>query len=152
MKSNRLVISSIIVCEDDEDDRFLLNDVLQHFKPKLKVEFLSNGVLLMELLKNYVPDLIFLDLDMPYKNGLECLLEIRENPILEKLPVIMFSSTTRASNIQTAYDMGAHLFLIKSPTFSEYASSIRAVLKLDWSKPDAIKEQYCVNGRYTAFT
>ena len=152
MKSNRLVISSIIVCEDDEDDRYLLNDVSQDFNPKLKVEFLSNGELLMDLLKHYVPDLIFLDLDIPYKNGLECLFEIRGNPGLEKLPVIMFSSTTRAANIQTAYDMGAHLFLIKSPTFSEYASSIQAVLKLDWSKPDAIKEQYCVNGRYTAFT
>jgi len=146
------MMNNIIFCEDDEDDRFLFNDVLRDFNSKLKIDFVSNGVRLMELLKHYVPDLLFLDLEMPFKNGLECLVEIRENATLEKLPVVMFSSTTRQANIQTAYDMGAHLFLIKSPTFSEYASSIRAVLQLDWSNPDAIKEQYCVNGRYAAFT
>ncbi|HTM91299.1 MAG TPA: response regulator [Flavisolibacter sp.] len=146
------MISNIIFCEDDEDDRFLFNDVTKDFNPKLMVEFVSHGLRLMELLKHYVPDLLFLDLEMPFKNGLKCLVEIRRNPTLENLPVIMFSSTTRQSNIQTAYDMGAHLFLVKSPTFSEYASSIRAVLQLDWSKPKAIREQYCVNGRYTAFS
>lgn len=151
MLYRKLMINNIIFCEDDEDDRLLFKDVLHDFNSELKVEFVSHGLRLMELLKQYLPDLVFLDLEMPFKNGLECLLEIRRSPALEKLPVIVFSSTTRQSNIQTAYDMGAHLFLIKSSTFSEYTSSIRAVLQLDWSKPDAIKEQYCVNGRYTAF-
>jgi DNA-binding NarL/FixJ family response regulator len=104
------------------------------------------------ILKNYVPDLLFLDLEMPFKNGLECLLEIRESASLQHLPVVVFSSTTRQSNIQTAYELGAHLFLVKSPTFSEYASSIRAVLELDWSSPNAVKEQYCINDRYAAFS
>lgn len=152
MISNKLSISNLIFCEDDDDDRFLFNDVLQEMNSKLKVDFVANGVRLMELLKHYVPDLLFLDLEMPFKNGLECLVEIRSNPRLKDLPVVMFSSTTRQSNIQTAYEMGAHLFLIKSPAFSEYASSIKAVLGLDWSKPNGIKEQYCVNGRYAAFS
>jgi CheY-like chemotaxis protein len=152
MASGKLIISNIIFCEDDEDDRFLFSDVLHDFHSKLRVEFVSNGVKLMELLKNYVPDLLFLDLEMPFKNGLECLLEIRESASLQHLPVVVFSSTTRQSNIQTAYELGAHLFLVKSPTFSEYASSIRAVLELDWSSPNAVKEQYCINDRYAAFS
>jgi DNA-binding NarL/FixJ family response regulator len=152
MGSGNPTISNIIFCEDDEDDRFLFNDVLRDFHSKLKVEFLSNGVRLMQLLKHYVPDLLFLDLEMPYKNGLECLVEIRGSASLEQLPVVVFSSTTRPSNIQTAYDLGAHLFLVKSPTFSEYASSIKAVLQLDWSRPNSVKEQYCINGRYAAFS
>src|SRR5436305_14991714 len=106
----------------------------------------------MQLLKNYIPDLLFLDLEMPFKNGLECLVEIRANPVFATLPIIMFSSTTRHSNIQTAYEIGAHLFLIKSSRFSEYASSLTAVLSLDWSKPVVSTEQYSINGRLTRFS
>jgi DNA-binding NarL/FixJ family response regulator len=89
---------------------------------------------------------------MPYKNGLQGLVEIRSNEKLRDLPVVVFSSTTRPANIQTAYEMGAHLFLIKEASFSAYASSLKAILKLDWSSPSVIKEQYCINGRYAAFS
>ena len=152
MIKSRLTIDNIVFCEDDEDDRIFFGEVMQEHYPSLKIQFLSNGIRLMELLKNFIPDLLFLDLEMPCKNGLECLVEIRDNPKLENLPVVIFSSTTRQANIQTAYDLGANLFLIKSPTYSEYASSLKAVLNLDWSKPNEIREQYCVNGRYTAFS
>src|SRR5690242_8692345 len=116
--TNKLKISSVIYCEDDEDDRLLFNDILQDFNPRLKVEFVTNGTRLMELLKHFAPDLLFLDLEMPFKNGLECLIDIRQNPALENLPVIVFSFTTRRANIQTAYEMGANLFLVKSSTYS----------------------------------
>lgn len=152
MTANKLVLRNIIFCEDDEDDRIFFKEILQDYNPSLQVEFLSSGTRLMQLLKDFVPDLLFLDLEMPFKNGLECLVEIRSNQFLKNLPIIVFSSTTRLSNIQTAYDMGANLFLIKSSTFGEYAASLKAVLNLDWSDPNAIKEQYCINGRYTAFS
>ena len=89
---------------------------------------------------------------MPYKNGLECLIEMKIDPLLDKIPAVVFSSTTRPSNIQTAYEMGAHLFFIKPPIYSEYLSSLKAILKLNWAEPDAVKEQYCINGRYAAFS
>jgi hypothetical protein len=66
--------------------------------------------------------------------------------------VIVFSSTTKPSNIQTAYEMGAHLFFIKPPIYSDYLSSIKAIFKLNWEHPDEIRAQYYVNGRYTAFS
>jgi PleD family two-component response regulator len=145
-------LRNLIFCEDDDDDRFLFKEIVQEYNPQIKVEFLSGGITLMHFLKHFIPDLLFLALEMPFKNGLECLLEIRQSESLRHLPVIIFSSTTRPANIQTAYEMGANLFLIKSPTFSEYDASLRSVLNLDWSKPDVIKEQYCVNGSYVAFS
>lgn len=152
MPADTFKLRSIVFCEDDEDDRFLFKDIVQEYNPQLKVEFLSGGNVLMQFLKHFIPDLLFLDLEMPFKNGLECLVEIRESESLRHLPVIIFSSTTRQANIQTAYEMGANLFIIKSPIFSEYVASLRSVLNLDWSKPDVIKEQYCVSGRYIAFS
>jgi CheY-like chemotaxis protein len=97
MASGKLMISNIIFCQVDEDDSFLFSQVLHDFHSKLRVEFVSNGVRLMELLNHTVPDLLFLDLEMAFKNGLECLLEIRGSASLQQLPVVVFSSTTRQS-------------------------------------------------------
>ena len=145
-------ITNIILAEDDIDDQNIFQIALQEIDSSIQTQFVSNGRELLSLLQSYKPDLLFLDLDMPYKNGLECLIEIRNDPNLEKIPVIVFSSTTKPSNIQTAYEMGANLFFIKPPIYSDYLSSIKAIFKLNWEAPEKVREQYCVNGRYTAFS
>lgn len=144
-------VRSIILAEDDIDDQNIFQIALQEVDPAINLDFVSNGKELTSLLQNTKPDLLFLDLEMPYKNGLECLVDIRDNPVLQNLPVVVFSSTTKPSNIQTAYEMGAHLFFIKPPVYQDYLSSIRAILSLDWTDPNAVREDYCVNGRFTAF-
>jgi CheY-like chemotaxis protein len=144
-------ISNIVLAEDDIDDQNIFQIALEEIDTGIRTQFVSNGKELLKLLQTAQPDLLFLDLDMPYKNGLECLVEMKNDPQLEKIPVVVFSSTTKPSNIQTAYEVGAHLFFIKPPIYSDYLSSIKAIFKLDWSDPDAVRNQYCVNGRYTAF-
>lgn len=152
MPTHIKAITHIILAEDDIDDQNIFQIALEEVDSTIQTRFVSNGKELLSLLQNNKPDLLFLDLDMPYKNGLECLIEMRNNAQLEKIPVIVFSSTTKPSNIQTAYEMGAHLFFIKPPIYSDYLSSIKAIFKLNWNDPDAVREQYCVNGRYTAFS
>jgi CheY-like chemotaxis protein len=144
-------ISNIVLAEDDIDDQNIFQIALEEIDSAIRTQFVSNGKELLTLLQTAQPDLLFLDLDMPYKNGLECLVEMKKDLQLKKIPVVVFSSTTKPSNIQTAYEMGAHLFFIKPPIYSDYLSSIKAIFKLDWSDPDAVRNQYCVNGRYTAF-
>jgi CheY-like chemotaxis protein len=148
----KIGIRSIVLADDDSDDIEIFKDSLNEVQSDIQLESVSNGKQLMELISHFLPDLLFIDLDMPVKNGLECLVEIRSNPKMEELPVIVFSSTTRPANIQTAYEMGAHLFLIKSSSYEEYKSALKAILTMDWSSPSIIREQYCVNGRYTAFS
>jgi len=145
-------ITNIVLAEDDIDDQNIFQIALEEIDPLVRVRFVANGRDLLQLLQNYRPDIVFLDLEMPYKNGLECLLEIRSTPQLRDIPVIVFSSTTKPANIQTAYEMGANLFFIKPPIYSDYLSSIKAIFKLNWNNPDEVREQYCVNGRYTAFS
>lgn len=144
-------VNSILLAEDDVDDQNIFQLALQEIHSDIFLQFASNGKELLQILETTKPDLIFLDLEMPYKNGLECLIEIRNSERLKNLPVIVFSSTTRPSNIQTAYEMGAHLFLIKPPIYSDYLSSLKAIFKLNWKEPEQVREQYCINGRYTAF-
>lgn len=145
------MIRTVVFAEDDEDDQLYFREVFHEINADIQIVFVRDGNQLLQLLRNFLPDILFLDLEMPYKNGLECLVEIRSNKNFETLPVIVFSSTTKPSNVQTAYEMGANLFFIKPAVYSEYLSSIKALLKLDWNDPDKVKDQYCINGRYTAF-
>jgi CheY-like chemotaxis protein len=144
-------IKTIFIADDDSDDVLLFRDALEKVNNSIRLENVKDGLELLSLLKHLRPDLVFLDLDMPGKNGLECLIEIRRNPIYETLPVVVFSSTTRPANIETAYEMGADLFFIKPYNFNDLVSSINAILGLNWNNPSLVKEQYCVNGRYVAF-
>ena len=144
-------LQSVILAEDDPDDHDFFSQALQEISSTIKLTSVENGEDLMTLLKSFIPDIIFLDLDMPYKNGLQCISEIRNNPLLQFIPIVIFSSTTRPANIETAYEMGADLFFIKPAVYKDLVSSIKAILNLDWKKPSDIKEQYNINGRYVAF-
>jgi CheY-like chemotaxis protein len=150
-KKNQRGIRSIFIADDDSDDLLLFRDALEKVDPAIKLENVSNGIALLSLLSHMSPDLLFLDLDMPGKNGLECLVEIRKNPSQDLLPIVVFSSTTRPANIETAYEMGADLFFIKPANFNDLIVSIKAILALNWQDPSKIKEQYYINGRYVAF-
>jgi len=144
-------IRTIFIADDDTDDLLLFSDALARIHPAIKLENVRNGIELLSLLSHLKPDLLFLDLEMPGKNGLECLVEIRENPQYTHLPVVVFSSTSRPANIDTAYEMGADLFFVKPANYNELVNSIRSILELDWSAPSKIKEKYLVNGHYVPF-
>ena len=144
-------IRTIFIADDDTDDLLLFSDALARVHPAIKLENVRNGIELLSLLSHLKPDLLFLDLEMPGKNGLECLVEIRENPQYTHLPVVVFSSTSRPANIDTAYEMGADLFFVKPANYNELVNSIRSILELDWSAPSQIKEKYLVNGHYVPF-
>src|SRR5215208_4073030 len=111
-------IRTVFIADDDSDDLLLFKDALESVDSSIKLEDVKNGVDLLNLLSHIKPDLLFLDLDMPGKNGLECLIEIRKNNQYQFLPIVVFSSTTRPSNIETAYELGADLFFIKPANYN----------------------------------
>lgn len=145
-------IQTIILADDDRDDHDFFKTALQEIDPTKKLHVVTDGVQLLDLLAHYVPDLIFLDLDMPCKNGLECLREIRNNSTLYNLPVVVFSSTSRPANITTAYEMGGNLFFIKPSNFHDLVAAVRSILSMDWSDPNAVKEKYLIENKYAPFS
>ena len=149
--ARELNIRSIILADDDRDDHDFFRDALSQIYPGIKLTTVENGEELLSLLTHYIPDFIFLDLDMPGKNGLECLTEIKNSDKLMRIPVVIFSSTSRPANIDTAYEMGADLFFIKPSNYNDLVSSIGAIFRLDWSEPAVVKEKYFINDRFVAF-
>lgn len=145
------MIRNIVFAEDDEDDQLYFGAVFREIDPAIQIVFVRDGIQLSQLLKNFLPDLLFLDLEMPYKNGLQCLVELRQDFLCADLPVIIFSSTIRPANIQTAYEMGAHLFLHKSSRYIEYSECLKKIFLMDWEQPQKIREQYCSNAGFRSF-
>lgn len=118
----------ILLAEDDRDDRFFFAKALKEINFAAQLTTVHDGEELMDFLsKNTtsLPDIIFLDLSMPRKTGYECLAEIKENIILKKIPVVMFS-TFYARDINYESDIknmlgeiGAHDYIRKPGSFEQ---------------------------------
>lgn len=145
-------IRSIVLADDDVDDHIIFEDALKQVDPSITLSIVRNGNEILELLTHFAPDLVFLDLDMPGKNGLECLKEIRQNPTYQNLPIIVYSSTSRQNNIDVAYEMGANLFFIKSVDYNSLVAAIRSILAFDWRVPSQVTSKYKTDNNYLPYT
>ena len=145
------MIRTVVFAEDDEDDQLYFKEVFREINADIQIVFVRDGNQLLQLLQNFLPDIVFLDLEMPYKNGLECLVQLRAEAPYADLPIVVFSSTMRPANIQTAYEMGAHLFLHKSSKYSEYSDCLKKILSMDWDHPEKIRESHCSEMVYHSF-
>jgi CheY-like chemotaxis protein len=106
----------IVLCDDDSDEQLFFETALCSMNQPYTLQWLSNGAQLLEYLSHpaQIPNLIFLDINMPGISGLDCLRIIREQPRFKDLPVIMHSLTTGPQDIYTAYKAGASLFIEKA--------------------------------------
>jgi CheY-like chemotaxis protein len=129
-------LANILLADDDDDDRLLFTDVLREYSKDSNLSYAHNGEHLMTMLRSEsLPDVLFLDLNMPLKNGMECLEEIRSDEKLKNLPVVIFSTSSHPGTINQMYDIGAHLYVRKPNDFNALRRAIQAVLKRDWGHP-----------------
>ena len=115
----------ILLVEDDEDDVFLFQtaivDITKSSRGNIEITVVTNGIdCLQYLSKSAPPDIVFLDINIPYKNGLECLSEIRANPALKDIIIIVMSTANTRETIEKAYAGGADLFLPKGVDFDSF--------------------------------
>ena len=134
-----LTVINILLADDDTDDCLFFEKVLKEISIKTNLSIVNDGEQVVAyLLKNMakLPDVIFLDLNMPRKNGFECLTEIKENKKLKDVPVIIFSTAyPRDLNyeqdmVKMLFELGALDFIRKSENFTELKQSITRILTL----------------------
>lgn len=107
----------ILLADDDLDDRFLFEDALNKLSVPTRLTTIDDGERLINYLyKNthQLPDVLFLDLNMPRKNGSECLLEIKMNAALRHLPVIIYSTSLHEAVADELHKNGAHYYMRKA--------------------------------------
>ena len=128
---------SILIAEDDADDRFLLKKAFEENGIMENLEFVNNGVQLMDYLKKIaesnlvLPSLILLDLNMPLKSGKIALKEIKEDELFKKIPVIVFSTSGNETVIDSCYALGANTYIVKPISFEKLLEVIEHI-KLYW--------------------
>lgn len=124
---------NILLADDDTDDCIFFQEALEEFTVLTQLTTVHDGEQLMQLLKkgtNELPTVLFLDLNMPRKNGFECLSEIKRSKKLKSLPVIIFSTSFEQEVVNLLYKNGAHYFIRKPSEFSQFKKIIQQTLVL----------------------
>jgi len=121
---------SILLAEDDEDDAFFFKEIIKDLTNEMELTIVENGVLAMQHLRSNikVPDFIFLDLNMPMKDGIECLKEIKNIDSLKSVKTIILSTSSEDNQIQQCYDLGADLYIVKPSKVNELRKSLKNCL------------------------
>lgn len=138
---------TILLAEDDEDDYILFCEAIKEYGEPLALKWIKNGEELMQKLRQEAVDIIFLDINMPLKNGFECLTEIRNDARLKQIPVVIFSTSNDSKLINWMYNAGANLFLCKPTEFKKLKTSIHKAIAIDWGKqtPHAKVEDFVLD-------
>lgn len=123
----------LLLADDDIDDCDFFKDAIDEISDTNKLTILNNGVELMKFLLsdavNY-PNLIFLDLNMPKKSGMECIAEIKASDKLSHIPIIIYSTSLDHTVVNSLYDMGAHYYIQKPAEFGSIKSVINKAVSL----------------------
>lgn len=122
---------NILLADDDIDDCIFFKVALQEFPLSTRLTSVHDGEQLMQLLThetNELPHVLFLDLNMPRKNGFECLSEIKLIKKLDQLPVIMYSTSFDQEVVNLLYKNGAQHFIRKPSDFSQFKKIVQQTL------------------------
>ncbi len=124
---------NILLADDDMDDCNFFIKALKAVPKDLHHTIVHDGEQLMNYLSENLenlPHVLFLDINMPRKNGFECLAEIKQNEKLKNLPVVMFSTTNLQDKIHTLFESGADVYLRKPSDFPELVQAIHHALPI----------------------
>lgn len=126
--------TTIFYVDDDEDDRLFFEEVADQIGKKISLFELGDHMLLKLENPPPNPSVIFLDLNMPVKDGFEVLQEIKSSSNLNDVPVIILSTTSNPETVQRCFNLGASLYVKKSLSMEDLKKSLEFVLSIDWGK------------------
>ncbi len=128
---------AILIAEDDPDDRLLMEEALEENRLANNLHFVEDGEQLMDYLhqrgqytdpaRSPRPSLILLDLNMPRKDGREALQEIKSDPTLRQIPIVVMTTSKAEEDILRTYDLGVSSFISKPVTFQSMVEITKAL-------------------------
>jgi len=153
MEAMGTIFKNIWLADDDLDDCEVFEDVIKQILPTASVTILPNGEELMKLLTPAKsPDILFLDINMPLKDGLSCLVEIRAQRYFSKLPIVVFSSANQSKIVDQSYDYGANLYYSKPASFVQLIAGMSQLFQMNWDDPFTITANHYVNNKFLSFS
>ena len=130
----------LLIIDDDVEDQEIFMEALSEVNPEIACDSVISGEEALAHLKSKekrLPELIFLDMNMPKLNGKQVLREIKKNPEFARIPVIMYSTSFAPRDIEEIRGLGAVYHLLKPSKFDDLCNSLRSVIQIDWLKSSA---------------
>lgn len=125
----------ILLADDDEDDRLFFTEAFEEIKINTVIKTVNDGVDLMNhlnQLENQVPHILFLDLNMPLKTGIDCLLEIKQLPHLQDMAIAIYSTSSSEKDIEETFVQGANVYIKKPSDFNTLKKILEDVITINW--------------------
>lgn len=125
----------VLLADDDEDDRLFFKDVFDELKINTIVSTVDDGEELMKYLSrndHVLPHILFLDLNMPFKTGLECLTEIKKMDHLKEMAIAIYSTSASEKEIEDTFVNGANIYIKKPSDFGTLKKVLSDVISINW--------------------
>ncbi|MEP5255444.1 MAG: response regulator [Winogradskyella arenosi] len=125
---------NIALADDDEDDRFFFTEAFEELKIKNRVSTYKDGIELMAHLEatDLLPDLLFLDLNMPKKSGIECLKDIKANAKFSDIVIAIYSTSSSEEDVEKTFVLGANIYIKKPNDFEKLKKVLSEVVTTNW--------------------
>ena len=126
----------VILADDDKDDQETFGEALLETKIPAELTTVDNGQELLDTLKDPAepnPDIIFLDINMPVKNGNEVLAEIKKDADLKEIPTVMLSTSENVKDVEESFSAGANLYVRKPYSFKNFILMLKKIFLLKWA-------------------
>lgn len=120
----------ILMADDDKDDFYILQEAAEKACEPLKISYVANWLELWRFILKTLPDVLFLDLNMPVKNGIECLQLLREDRKYDQVPIIIYSTSVSKNDIERAYKSGANYFIVKPNAIEDITDMIKKICSM----------------------
>jgi CheY-like chemotaxis protein len=124
----------VLLVEDDPGDVLIAEEALKASRLKSRLSVVSDGVEALAYLRHedgYAgaerPDLILLDLNLPRKTGHEVLAEVKSDPALRKIPVVVLTTSATAEDVERSYDLHANVFVTKPVDFDHFTEVVKQI-------------------------
>ena len=124
----------ILLVDDDSDDQLFFTDALSEVNPDIECITAKNGLEAIVHLKTIspMPTIIFLDLNMPFMNGFECLAELQKENKFKNIPVVIYSTSSNTIDVERTKEMGAKHFMTKPSDFNILKTKLREILSMEF--------------------
>lgn len=127
-----MITKNIFLVEDDEDDQRFFVEAIKDIDKSVCIYVAKNGVEALDKLDrmNSLPDVIFMDINMPLMNGFECLAFLKKHTRLKTIPVVILTTSNNPAEAEVARELGAIFFLSKPSDFNLWKRNIMGIMNL----------------------
>jgi len=140
---------NVVMADDDSDDRYMFMNAFKELTLDIHTHIVENGLELIQYLKTatQIPDIIFLDLNMPLMNGFECLKTLKQDHQYETCCFVIFSTSSRQQDIDETFLLGANIYLTKPESFNELKDLLYKVILFNchYQRPEINRDSFVMS-------